>query len=109
MVDKSKAHYRKLILNLIENIQSNEDIRGPTFESIYKTIGDYDETKLRKLLVEMIEDEQIISTGYLKDKKYSLMLFATKAKDRYDDQMNASVYPLAAENGVNLYKLYHRE
>lgn len=105
MVDKSNAHYRKLILDLIENIQSSEDIRGPTFESIYKTIGDYDETKLRKLLTEMIEDEQIISTGYLKDKKYSLMLYATRAKDSYDDQMNKFIYPLAAENGVNLYKL----
>ena len=54
--------------------------------------------------VKMIEDEQIISTGYLKDKKYSLMLYATRANDSYDDQMNKSIYPLASENGVNLYK-----
>ena len=96
--------HRKLILDLIENIQSSEDIWGPTFELIYKTIGDYDETKLRRLLVEMIEDEQIISTGYLKNKKYSLILYTTRAKDSYDDQMNKFIYPLAAENGVNLYK-----
>lgn len=96
--------HRKLILDLIENIQLNEDIRGPPFELIHKTIGDYDESKLRRLLEEMIEDEQIISTGYLKDKKYSLVLFATRAKDKYDEQMNKYIYPLAVSSGVNLYK-----
>jgi hypothetical protein len=96
---------KKLILDLIENIQLTEDIRGPSFELISKSIVDYDESKLKRLLGEMIEDEQIVSTGYLKNKKYSLMLFATKARDQYDDQMNHSIYPLAAANGVNLYKL----
>ncbi len=106
MTNKSKVSRRQLILTLIETVQSNDDIRGPTFELICKTLCDYDENQLMRLLREMVENEEIASTGFLKNKKYSLLLFAKKAEDEYDNQLNNFIFPSAAANGVNLYKSF---
>ena len=98
------SQHKKSILNLIETIQLNTNIRGANFPAICEILPGYNESQVLRLLSEMKDDGQITSTGILKNKKYSLIKFAESAEAVHDYQMNNFIYPLAAAAGINLYK-----
>lgn len=103
-MNQSNSQYKKSILNLIETIQLNTNIRGANFPAICEILPGYNESQVLRLLSEMKDDGQITSTGILKNKKYSLFKFAEASEAVHDYEMNNFIYPLAAANGVNVYK-----
>lgn len=74
-----------LILEAIELAQKT-DIRGITPFSIRKQIGKGTEVQIRELLFELETSEEIIFTGSTRDKKYSIVELAEKAKAQYEKE-----------------------
>ena len=74
-----------LILEAIELAQKT-DIRGINPFSIRKQIGKGTETQIRELIFELETTEEIIFTGSTRDKKYSLVELAEKAKAQYEKE-----------------------
>lgn len=103
-MNKLNSKHKELILNLIETIQLNTNIRGASFSAICEILSDYNESQVLRLLSEMKDTGHITSTGILKNRKYNLIKFAEASEVVHDYEMNNFIYPLAAANGVNMYK-----
>lgn len=81
----ARHNYKLLILEAIEFAQKT-DIRGITPFLIRKQIGKGTEVQIRELIFELETTKEIIFTGSTRDKKYSLMELAGKAKAQYEKE-----------------------
>lgn len=81
--DSGVRHNCKLLILEAIELAQKTDIRGINPFSIRKQIGKGTEIQIRELLSELAISNEIISTGSTRDKKYSLIELAEKAKTQY--------------------------